>query len=109
LSEETIALGQALADAATTGIVHQRADARQEIFVEQLQAALNSRVVIGQSKRSVVGRLAISVRSFIFDTYRDRTPSELFIAVMAWGFGDRGPPQVRKSPARRESNWQSKR
>lgn len=27
-------------------------------------------------------------RRFIFDTYRDRTPTELFIAVMAWGLGD---------------------
>lgn len=27
-------------------------------------------------------------RKFIFDTYRDRTPTELFIAVMAWGLGD---------------------
>jgi hypothetical protein len=27
-------------------------------------------------------------RKFIFDTYRDRPPTELFIAVMAWGLGD---------------------
>ena len=26
-------------------------------------------------------------RKFIFDAYRDRTPTELFIAVMAWGLG----------------------
>jgi len=27
-------------------------------------------------------------RKFMLDTYRDRTPTELFIAVMAWGLGD---------------------
>src|ERR1700691_364126 len=26
-------------------------------------------------------------RKFIFDTYQDRTATELFIAVMAWGLG----------------------
>jgi hypothetical protein len=45
------ALGPALADTASTGIVDQRPGARQEIVVEQLQTALKSRVVIEQPKR----------------------------------------------------------
>jgi len=50
LDEDTITLGQALADAATIGIVHQRALAHQEIVTEQLQTALNSRILIEQAK-----------------------------------------------------------
>ncbi|TDW22865.1 GAF and ANTAR domain-containing protein [Kribbella kalugense] len=50
LDTDTITLGQALADAATIGIVHQRALARQEIVTEQLQTALNSRILIEQAK-----------------------------------------------------------
>jgi transcriptional regulator with GAF, ATPase, and Fis domain len=50
LDTDTVVLGQALADAATIGIVHQRALARQEIVTEQLQSALNSRILIEQAK-----------------------------------------------------------
>ena len=37
-------------------------------------------------------------RKFIFDAYRDRTPTELFIAVMAWGLGpsNYGPSRARR-------------
>ena len=61
LDEETVAVGQALADAATIGIVHQRALARSEIVAEQLQAALNSRIIIEQAKGFVAERLGLTV------------------------------------------------
>lgn len=45
-----LALGQALADIATIAILQERALRRGEILTEQLQAALNSRVIIEQAK-----------------------------------------------------------
>ncbi|WP_410787206.1 ANTAR domain-containing protein [Kribbella sp. C-35] len=61
LDADTITLGQALADAATIGIVHQRAMARQEIVTEQLQTALDSRIVIEQAKGFLSHSLDIDV------------------------------------------------
>jgi hypothetical protein len=61
LDPDTIVLGQALADAATIGIVHQRALARQETITEQLQTALNSRILIEQAKGYLSHSLSVSV------------------------------------------------
>jgi GAF domain-containing protein len=50
LPEADLRLGQALADVATIGILQERAIRRGEIVTEQLQTALNSRVVVEQAK-----------------------------------------------------------
>ncbi len=56
LSGDDVALAQGLADTATIGILHERAFRQGEILSEQLQTALNSRVIIEQAK----GVLAVS-------------------------------------------------
>jgi GAF domain-containing protein len=47
---DDLALGQAMADVATIAILQERAIRRAEVLTEQLQAALNSRVIIEQAK-----------------------------------------------------------
>jgi hypothetical protein len=49
-------VGQALADVATIGIVHQRILTHSELINQQLQAALNTRVVIEQAKGVIAER-----------------------------------------------------
>jgi hypothetical protein len=63
LPEADLALGQALADVATIGILHERAIRHAAVVNEQLQAALNSRVVIEQAKGALAqhGGLATDV------------------------------------------------
>jgi GAF domain-containing protein len=50
LSAEDLQVAQALADVATIGILQERAIQHSETLIEQLQGALNSRIIIEQAK-----------------------------------------------------------
>jgi transcriptional regulator with GAF, ATPase, and Fis domain len=87
LDEDTIRLGQALADVATIGLLQARAIRHRETLAEQLQTALNSRIVIEQAKGVVAERRKIDVdQSFILLRTAARTGnrrlSELARAVV---------------------------
>jgi GAF domain-containing protein len=61
LSDQDLALGQALADVATIGLLQERAVRQSDLVSEQLQTALNSRVLIEQAKGVLLARTGVGV------------------------------------------------
>lgn len=57
---EDMALGQAMADIATIGLLHERVMRYNDVLNEQLQLALNSRITIEQAKGKLSERMDIS-------------------------------------------------
>lgn len=80
-------VGQALADVATIGLLQQRAIHRRDLLAEQLQAALNSRVMIEQAKGVLAERWQVDMDR-AFDVLRsysrdhNRRLSELAQAIV---------------------------
>lgn len=75
LGEDSLRVGQALADVASIGILHERAVRRGELLAEQLQATLHSRVIVEQAKGALAERRGVGVdRAFelIRDFARER-------------------------------------
>ena len=52
---------QALADLATISLIQEQAMARADVLTEQLQAALNSRIMIEQAKGAVARMFGVGV------------------------------------------------
>jgi len=61
LTDQEAQVLQALTDIATIGLLQERAVRRAEVLTEQLQGALNSRVIIEQAKGAIAQSLGIGV------------------------------------------------
>ena len=61
LSDDDIAVGQAMADVATIGLLQERTLHEQTIVSEQLQSALQSRILVEQAKGVLAARADVSV------------------------------------------------
>lgn len=108
LPDADLKLGQALADVATIGILQERAIRRGEIFTEQLQTALNSRVIIEQAKGVLAERGNLSMDA-AFDRLRGHARGHnLRLSELAHRVVDGdlplddmlGPPTTQRAPAR---------
>ena len=75
LDPEEARVVQALADLATIAIIQERLIRQAELLTEQLQFALNSRVVIEQAKGAVARSLGVSVEE-AFDLMRGHARRE---------------------------------
>jgi transcriptional regulator with GAF, ATPase, and Fis domain len=87
LDVDTLRLGQALADVATIGLLQARAALHRNVLAEQLQTALNSRVVIEQAKGIIAERRRLDMDQ-AFNLLRGRARktnrrlSELALAIV---------------------------
>jgi len=83
LDQAEVAIGQALADVATIGLLHQRSIREAAQLTEQLQAALTSRVVIEQAKGMLAEREGVDMElAFeILRTYSQNTNQKLSLVA----------------------------
>jgi transcriptional regulator with GAF, ATPase, and Fis domain len=95
-------LGQALADVATISLLHERSLRHSDILNEQLQSALNSRVVIEQAKGKLAERLGLDMEQ-AFALLRDYARNHnLRLAGLAQAFIDGTQTMAdQTAPARR--------
>jgi GAF domain-containing protein len=96
-------LAQALADVATIGILQRRTTHRSTMVAEQLQHALNSRVVIEQAKGVLAERKQVSMDA-AFDSLRHHARShnlKLTDVALAVVRGDIDPDSLPAAPTAR--------
>src|SRR4249919_916487 len=102
-----VRVGQALADAATISLLHERSMRHSDALNEQLQTALNSRVIIEQAKGKLAERLGLDMGQ-AFSLLRDHARNRnLRLADVALAFIDGSETLARtgaaqEHPARRD-------
>src|SRR5580693_5512001 len=88
LAPADIRVGQALADVATISLLHERSMRHSDTVNEQLQTALNSRVIIEQAKGKLAERLGVDTDQ-AFSLLRDRArTSNRLLSDLARAFVD---------------------
>ena len=96
-------IGQALADTATIGLLHERNLRRAEVVGEQLQAALNSRVVIEQAKGKLAERLGLDMDAAFITLRRYARDNNLRLSELAQTFIDSDPADFPGLPTYRST------
>src|SRR5580692_2497999 len=102
-----VRVGQAMADVATISLLHERSMRRSDTLNEQLQTALNSRVIIEQAKGKLAERLGLDM-SQAFSLLRDHARTRnLLLSDVALAFIDGSETLARtgaaqEHPARRD-------
>ena len=105
-SPADIRIGQALADVATISMLHERSMRHSDTLNEQLQTALNSRVIIEQAKGKLAERLGLDTDQ-AFSVLRDHARTRnLLLSDVALAFIDGSETLARtgaaqEHPARR--------
>jgi len=100
LAPADVRVGQALADAATISLLHERSMRHSETLNEQLQTALNSRVIIEQAKGKLAERLGVDMDQ-AFTLLRDRArTSNRRLSDLAQAFVDGTEALTGPAPSR---------
>jgi transcriptional regulator with GAF, ATPase, and Fis domain len=87
-----VRVGQALADVATISLLHERSMRRSDALNEQLQTALNSRVIIEQAKGKLAERFGVDMGQ-AFSLLRDHARARnLRLSDLAQSFIDGSEP-----------------
>lgn len=99
LEDADVPIVQALADVAAIGLLQERAIRRGELLAEQLQGALNSRIVIEQAKGAVAQAHGVTVdEAFtIIRNHARRTNRRLVDVAHAMLTDPPGGPELAKS------------
>lgn len=84
MSPSDLLVSRAMADIATIGLLQQRVIAARDVLAEQLQAALNSRVLLEQAKGVLAERAGLSVdQAFLIMRAHARNSGQLLGVVSA--------------------------
>jgi hypothetical protein len=103
LPGEQVAVVQGLADVATIGLLHERAVRDQVVLAEQLQTALQSRVLLEQAKGVLSARTGLDVSGAfqLLRNYARRTGQSLTTVAEAVLAGSLLPDELRRVADRR--------
>lgn len=88
MGESELRVGQALADVATIGVLSWRSARERELLTEQLQTALNSRVIIEQAKGMLAERAGIRLEDAFEQLRRHARATNTRLTVVAAGVTD---------------------